>query len=73
MRIVTFLLVGFLALGIEAQGRERICFDEGWRFHYGHATESQKDFYFSTTRLYGKTAENYGTCIEPKFDDRSWR
>ena len=53
--------------------RERIRFDEGWRFHPGHATDSDKDFNFRTSRLYGKTAENFGTCINPDFDDSSWR
>lgn len=62
-----------MAWSLGVQARERVCFDENWKFHLGHAIDSQKDFNYRTTRLYGKTAENYGTCIEPKFDDSGWR
>lgn len=68
-----FLLLLFLSLCHPLDARERLSFDEGWKFHYGHATDAKKDFNFSTTRLYGKTAENYGTCIVPDFDDSDWR
>lgn len=73
MRLIASIMMLILSLGISAQARERICFDEGWRFHLGHATESAKDFNYKTSRLYGKTAENYGTCIVPKYDDSSWQ
>lgn len=74
------LIIGCCFAGVHVQAdtppcrsvRERINLDEGWRFHLGHATDPSKDFNFGTTRLYGKTAENYGTCINPKFDDSAW-
>lgn len=73
MRLSALLTMLFLSLGFSTQARERICFDEGWKFHLGHAKESKNDFNFLTTRLYGKTAENYGTCIVPEFDDSAWQ
>lgn len=73
MKKVALSVLLLLAIGFLAHGRERICFDRDWKFHYGHATEPDRDFNFSTTRLYGKTAENYGTCIRPEFNDSSWR
>ena len=48
-------------------------FDCGWKFHLGHAVDNKEDFNYRYSRLYGKTAENYGTCINPTFDDSSWQ
>ena len=67
-----FLLLAFSLLSIASPARERICLDKGWRFHKGHAVNNQQDFNYRGSRLYGKTAENYGTCINPKFDDSGW-
>ena len=33
--------------------RERALLDFGWRFHYGHANDSSKDFGFGAGRIYG--------------------
>lgn len=52
--------------------RERINMDRGWKFSLGHALDASADYNYATTRLFAKTAENYGTCIVPDFDDSAW-
>ncbi|MGC4232077.1 MAG: beta-galactosidase GalA [Niabella sp.] len=53
--------------------RQCLSFNVGWKFHPGHATDPAKDFNYGTARLFAKTAENYGTCINPGFNDSSWQ
>lgn len=61
-------------IGVMAQSpREKISLDAGWRFHLGHATNPQLDFNYASARLFAKTAENYGTCIVPEFNDTTWQ
>lgn len=67
-----FLLLAFSFLSIASSAREAICLDKEWKFHKGHAVNNSYDFNYRGSRLYGKTAENYGTCINPKFDDSGW-
>ncbi len=57
---------------IFAQPREKINIDNDWKFHLGHATNPEKDFQFGISRIFAKTAENYGTCIVPTFNDSAW-
>jgi beta-galactosidase len=74
-RLNYFLVVVFFLLLTEsgfAQSRERINIDKQWKFHLGHAADPAKDFNYGTARLFAKTAENYGTCIVPTFDDSNW-
>lgn len=52
--------------------REKINFDNDWKFHLGHATDPTQDFNYGLTRLFGKTGEAFGTCIDPKFDNSLW-
>ena len=54
--------------------RERLLMDFGWRFAYGHAFDTKKDFgngssYFS---YFAKAGYGDGAAA-PDFDDRSWR
>ena len=75
-KLFLFALSSFLclyAMQAYSQGRERINIDKQWKFSLGHYTNPEKDFNFGTTRIFAKTAENYGTCIEPSFDDSAWR
>ncbi len=52
--------------------RERLLFDFGWRFHFGHATDPSKDFGYDGQGLFAKT----GGMFRPSrlhFDDSSWQ
>jgi beta-galactosidase len=55
---------------MKSAGRERLLLDFGWRFHFGHADDPQKDFGF--TGNFQKT----GNFVPPgamAFDDSQWR
>lgn len=55
-------------------GRERLLLDFGWRFHFGHANDSGKDFGFGAGRAGG--FQKSGDFLAPSnlaFDDRDWK
>ncbi len=54
-------------------GRNRLCFDTGWKFHLGHATDPHRDFNYSIGNILAKTGDAANTCIRMDFDDRSWQ
>ncbi|HEY9154104.1 MAG TPA: sugar-binding domain-containing protein, partial [Opitutaceae bacterium] len=57
-----------------AVARERIRFDDGWRFALGHATDKAKDFDFDTGYFSYLAKTGYGDGpADPHFDDRAWR
>lgn len=47
--------------------------DEGWRFHFGHAANPEKDFNYGLATIFSKSGGAWGTAIEPRFADSSWR
>lgn len=53
--------------------RQKICIDNNWRFHFGHAADPAKDFNFGVANIFAKTGKSEGTAIDPKFDDSQWR
>lgn len=55
---------------MKSAGRERRLLDFGWRFHFGHATDSDKDFGF--TGNFQKTG-NFVPAGTLAFDDSQWR
>jgi beta-galactosidase len=55
-------------------GRERLLMDNGWRFAFGNATDTKKDFNYSTGYFSYLTKAGYGDGPAAKdFDDRAWR
>ena len=54
-------------------GRERLLLDFGWRFHFGHADEAEKDFGFGSGRSgnFQKTG-NFISAGSIAFDDGDW-
>jgi beta-galactosidase len=55
-------------------GRERLLLDFGWRFHFGNADDSSKDFGFGSGRTgnFQKTG-NFLPAGAIAFDDSDWR
>jgi beta-galactosidase len=54
--------------------RERISFDDGWRFALGHATNRSKDFDHASGAFSYFAKAGYGSgASDPKFDDSSWQ
>ncbi|HKN87691.1 MAG TPA: beta-galactosidase GalA, partial [Nitrospiraceae bacterium] len=55
---------------MKSAGRERLLLDFGWRFHFGHASDPDKDFGF--TGNFQKTG-NFVPAGTLAFDDSEWR
>lgn len=54
--------------------REHLNFDAGWRFSFGHATDTRKDFNTATGYFSYLAKAAYGDgAAAADFDDRSWR
>lgn len=70
---VVACVTSFAAIETSAP-RERLCFDADWRFSFGHATDTAKDFDHATSYFSYVAKAGYGDGpAAPKFDDRSWR
>ena len=70
------LLVMILLSNPAHAQREQVCFDLGWRFHFGHAGDPVKDFgcgteYFNYLTK-AASIHNEGP-YSMKFDDSSWQ
>ena len=56
-----------------SQSRKRINFDEGWRFHFGHASDPSRDFNYGVATIFSKSGAAQGTAIDSRFVDTGWR
>lgn len=66
-------LLMLVVSGVSAQPvRQRINFDEGWKFHFGNASDPHRDFNYGIGNILAKTGDAANTCIKMDFDDRSW-
>ena len=52
--------------------RQRILFDEGWRFAFGHTFELEKDFGYGRGQPFAKAGRAPG-ALSAGFDDSQWR
>lgn len=72
--VLLALFIGtFLAPVTTLHAQTRTLLDEGWTFHLGHAANPEKDFNYGIRNVYVKSGGAYGTAIDPRFDDSSWR
>ncbi|HKK74929.1 MAG TPA: beta-galactosidase GalA [Saprospiraceae bacterium] len=53
--------------------REHLNFDEGWRFHFGHADDPLQDFNYGIPAVFAKAGNGQNTPIAPTFVDTLWR
>src|SRR5581483_7231381 len=55
-------------------GRQKLLLDFGWRFHFGHAADANKDFGFGSGRSgnFQKTG-NFLPASSMAFDDSDWK
>ncbi|UPT71628.1 MAG: DUF4982 domain-containing protein [Flavobacterium sp. JAD_PAG50586_2] len=66
------ILLGFLLCFAFSNAQKKINFDEGWKFHFGHAANPDKDFNYSTATIYSKSGGAAKTAIDAKFVDTTW-
>lgn len=51
--------------------RERLLFDSGWRFHFGHPSDPALDFGFAQSSAHAKSGGLAPSQVD--FDDKAWR
>jgi beta-galactosidase len=76
MRLLLLLLTSAFFYNINAQAqspRQRINFDNDWKFHFGHAGDPVKDFNFSIANIFSKNGKGENTPVDKKFNDSTWR
>jgi beta-galactosidase len=71
--VIFFLLLPFFSLSQISSTRQKINFDEGWKFHLGNASNPEKDFNYSIANIFAKSGAAAGTAVARNFDDSSWR
>ncbi len=73
--LMVSILVGLIIPVTEAQTapRKRINIDENWKFHFGNAANPEKDFNYSIATIYSKSGGAWGTAIDGRYNDSSWR
>ncbi len=52
--------------------RQHLNFDDGWKFHLGHAADPHRDFNYGIANILAKTGDAAHTAINMDFDDKSW-
>ncbi|MBE9583308.1 DUF4982 domain-containing protein [Mucilaginibacter sp. JRF] len=67
-----FLLLVSIQLFAQSP-RKRQLFNEGWKFHLGHASNAEKDFNYGLSNIFAKTGRAEKTAIAVDFNDDEWR
>ena len=70
---LTLLAFSFPTCTAQNSPRKQINIDENWKFHFGNASDPLKDFNYSIATIFSKSGGAWGTAIEPRFNDSSWR
>lgn len=68
-----FLLIMILFCTAGYAQRERINFDNDWKFHFGHAADPSKDFDYGIAAIFSKSGKTDKTALAIKFNDSTWR
>src|SRR5947208_3289264 len=74
-RILLALAICFISAAAYSQNspRKHIKLDENWKFHFGNASNPEKDFNYSIVTIFAKSAGVQRTAIDPRFNDSTWR
>ncbi|MEI6185475.1 MAG: sugar-binding domain-containing protein, partial [Bacteroidota bacterium] len=71
--IMIFLVMVNVCTAQKTIARERINFNENWRFALGNASSAAKDFNYGIANLFSKTGKAEDCAVSNKFNDSSWR
>ena len=58
---------------VAVAAQQRLNFDEGWKFHLGHANDPHRDFNYGIGNILAKTGEADHTGIKDDFNDKDWQ
>lgn len=70
---LSILIFGLFFNLSNINAQEKISLDEDWKFHFGHASNPDKDFDYSKTALLHKSNVFATTIVNPKFVDTTWK
>jgi beta-galactosidase len=75
MRSTAYLACLFLFMSVQNSFAQRrhTNFDEGWKFHFGHAADPSKDFNYGITAIFAKSGKTDNTALALKFNDSAWK
>lgn len=74
LRFLAAFFAGCIFIAANAQSpRQHISLDEDWKFHFGHAADPANDFNYGLATIFAKSGGAYGTAVDPRFKDSSWR
>ena len=69
----SFFIVLLLCCQVLSAQRKQTSFDEGWKFHFGHAADPVKDFNYGITAIFAKSGKTDNTALSIRFNDTPWR
>ena len=70
--ICKYVLICGLVISFSANAQKRTNFDEDWKFHFGNASNPDKDFNYSIATIFSKSGAAVSTPIDAKFSDSTW-
>ena len=70
---LSILIFGLFCSFSSVNAQEKISLDEDWKFHFGNASNPDKDFDYSKTALLHKSNVYATTIVNPKFVDTTWK
>ena len=76
LKIVSSFTLLFFSISIcigQSSERKKINIDEGWKFHFGNASDPSKDFNYSIAAIFSKSGNGARTPIDNSFSDNTWR
>ena len=62
-----------VSLFSQGGGRTRTSLDTAWKFHFGHASNPEKDFNYGLANIFSKSGNSRNTAMDARFPDSSWR
>lgn len=71
--ILLMAILSPVAFASDVPRGQKVNFDNGWKFHLGHAADPSKDFNYTIANIYAKTGWAEGSAIQPDFNDSSWQ
>ncbi|HWH64093.1 MAG TPA: hypothetical protein VNS50_12500, partial [Ginsengibacter sp.] len=71
--LLIIIILSFSFCNGQVSPRQHVNIDKGWKFHFGNASDPDKDFNYSTKTIFSKSGNGGGTAIDPRFNDSSWR
>lgn len=74
--VITQLLVFTFTVSVvlgQQSSREKISLDKNWKFAFGHAADTRKDYNYGVANIFSKSGKTEETPLSKNFEDSTWR